>query len=192
MDESQLIQRAKEGDADAFAALLERYEKAVYHHALRMAGSAEDAEDLAQEVFWKAWQGLPAFQGNSAFSTWLYRLTSNACIDFFRRERKHRGAFSLDGEEQELARRIPDPRLTPQRELERRELQDAVRQGLLKLSQDHREILVLREIDGLSYDEIGAVLGLSLGTVKSRIARARLSLAKILRESGNLSSYLPS
>jgi len=192
MLEEHWVERAKKGSRDAFARLLQKYEKPVYHHALRMVGSPEDAADLTQEVFLKVWLGLPAFQGESSFSTWLYRLTGNACIDFLRREKKRRGDASLDDGERDLASHLPDPAAGPQREAEREELQKGVREGLLRLSQDHREVLVLREIDGLSYEEIGQVLNLNPGTVKSRIARARQALAKILRENGNLSGYLPS
>ncbi len=192
MLEERWIERARDGSQDAFARLLERYEKQVFHHALRMVGNSEDAADLTQDVFLKVWLGLPAFQGDSAFSTWLYRLTSNACIDFLRREAKHRGNVCLDGDEGALCERIPDAAPSPQRELERAEVQAAVRDGLMGLSEDHRQVLVLREIDALSYEEIGRVLDLNPGTVKSRIARARLALAKILRENGNLSGYLPS
>lgn len=187
-EDEQLIGRARSGDQDAFSQLLARYEKPVYHQALRMVGHAEDAADLTQEVFLKVWQALPGFQGDSAFSTWLYRLTSNACIDFLRRERRRRGALSLDDEERELAAQLPDPAPTPQQELERRELHHALEEGLAQLSDEHRQVLVLRELNGLSYDEIAQVLDLSPGTVKSRIARARLSLAKFLRKNGNFFS----
>ena len=186
-DETQLIRRAQGGDRDAFAQLLARFEKPVYHQALRMVGHAEDAADLTQEVFLKVWQGLPSFQGDSSFSTWLYRLTSNACIDFLRREKRRRGTLSLDDEEQELAAQLPDPAPTPQRALEQRELRQALAEGLAQLSDEHRQVLILRELNGLSYDEIAQALCLSSGTVKSRIARARLSLAKFLRKNGNFS-----
>lgn len=190
--EERWIERAKKGSKDAFARLLERYERLVYHHALRMAGSVEDAEDLTQEVFLKAWMGLPSFQGDSSFSTWLYRLTNNACIDFLRREKKRRGDISLDAGERDTCAQMPDPAPSPQTELEGDELRRAVQTGLGQLTADHRQVLVLREIDGLSYEEIGQILNLNPGTVKSRIARARLALAKFLRKNGNLSGYLPS
>ena len=186
-DETQLIRRAQGGDRDAFAQLLERFEKPVYHQALRMVGHVEDAADLTQEVFLKVWQGLPSFQGDSSFSTWLYRLTSNACIDFLRREKRRRGTLSLDDEERELAAQLPDPAPTPQRALEQRELRQALEEGLAALSDEHRQVLVLRELNGLSYDEIAQALDLSPGTVKSRIARARMSLANFLRKNGNFS-----
>lgn len=190
--EFELVQKAASGDRDAFARLLERYEKQVYHQALRMVSGPEDAADMTQEAFFKAWLNLPSFQGDSSFATWLYRLTNNVCIDFLRREKKRRGDASLDDEEQGLAFSLSDPAPTPQRALEEKELRQAVQEGLSQLSDDHRQVLVLREINGLSYEEIAQVLDLSPGTVKSRIARARLSLANFLRKSGNFSGYSPS
>lgn len=190
--ESALVQKAASGDRDAFALLLERYEKQVYHQALRMVGSPEDAADMTQEAFFKAWQGLPGFQGDSSFATWLYRLTSNVCIDFLRREKKRRGDASLDDEEQGLTSSLSDPSPTPQRALEEKELRQAVEKGLAQLSDGHRQVLVLRELGGLSYEEIAQALELSPGTVKSRIARARLSLANFLRKSGNFPGSHPS
>lgn len=186
MDEKQLIQQAANGDKDAFARLLERYEKQVYHQALRMLGNAEDAADMTQEAFFKAWQGLPGFQGESSLSTWLYRLTNNVCIDFLRREKKRRGELSLDADDS-AALPLADPTPSPQLSLERKELRQTIEAGLAQLSDEHRQVLVLREISGLSYDEIAELLELSPGTVKSRIARARLSLAKFLRKTGNFS-----
>lgn len=185
MDELELVRRAAAGDQGAFGLLVEQYEKPVYHQALRLLSHPEDAADVTQEVFLKAWRSLPAFQGESSFSTWLYRLTNNAAIDLLRRERKRRGDTSLDGEEGLPGDLAADPAPTPEQALERRELSRAVEDGLSRLSDEHRQVLVLREINGLSYDEIAQVLGLSPGTVKSRLARARLALAKILRQTGN-------
>lgn len=190
MEETELIRLARSGDRDAFSALMERYEKRVYHQALRLLNHPEDAADVTQEVFFKAWRGLPRFQGESAFSTWLYRLTDNAAIDLLRREKKRRGDLSLDDPDS-LA--LPaGPVLTPQQALEAGELQKAVERGLACLSEEHRRVLVLRELNGLSYEQIGGLLDLPAGTVKSRIARARLALAKILRDGGNFSAAPPS
>lgn len=189
MEETELIHLARAGDRDAFSVLMERYEKRVYHQALRLLNHPEDAADVTQEVFFKAWRGLPRFQGDSAFSTWLYKLTDNAAIDLLRREKKHRADASLDEEGLTLP---PDPAPTPQQALEAGELRAAVLRGLSKLSGEHRRALVLRELNGLSYEQIGQVLELPAGTVKSRMARARLALAKILREDGNFSAPPPS
>lgn len=191
MDDSLLVIQAKEGSREAFTALMELYQTKVYNLALRMTGSPEDAADLSQEAFLNAWRGLPSFQGGSSFSTWLYRLTSNACIDFLRREKRRRkvdGALSLDDGETDYAAFVPDESPSPQALLEGRELKEAVSRGLMQLSEEHRQVLVLREVNGLSYAEISKLTGLEEGTVKSRIARARLSLRKILQTDGNFSA----
>lgn len=181
MEEKNLIHQARGGDRAAFGELVERYEKLVYHQALRLLNHPEDAADVTQEVFFKAWRGLPSFQGDCSFSTWLYRLTDNAAIDLLRREKKRRGDVSMDDGEQNWEGLLTDPGPTPEREMERRELRETVAQGLARLSEEHRRVLVLREINGASYEEIGQILDLPIGTVKSRVARARLALAKLLR-----------
>ncbi len=191
MGESELIQKARAGDETAFASLVEVYEKKVYHQALRLLNQPEDAADVTQEVFWKVWQGLPHFQGSAAFSTWLYRLTDNACIDLIRKEKKRRGDVPLEELPPDGALTI-DAAPTPHEALERQELHQAVEKGLSALSEEHRRVLVLREINGLSYQQIAETLDLDLGTVKSRIARARMALSKFLKRAGNFSASSPS
>ena len=190
MTEREQIALAQQGDQDAFAQLVEANQNKVYTLALRMTGNPEDGADLAQEAFLRAWRSLPSFHGESSFSTWLYRLTSNLCIDFLRREKRRRSAMpssSLDGEEEFRPAEVPDRRLTPEGELERRELRAAVTRGMAKLSDEHRQVLALRELEGLSYGEIADRLALEPGTVKSRIARARMALRNILLSDGNFS-----
>ena len=188
MDDSLLVIQAKEGNQEAFNALMELYQTKVYNLALRMTGSPEDAADLTQEAFLNAWRGLPSFRGGSSFSTWLYRLTNNACIDFLRREKRRKtveAGFSMDDEEQNYAELVPDESPAPQAMLEGKELKEAIQRGLAQLSEEHRQVLVLREVNGLSYSEIAQITGMEEGTIKSRIARARISLRKILQEDGN-------
>lgn len=190
MTEQELVTRAKSGDTDAFAQLVEQNQNRIYSLALRMVGSPEDAADLAQEAFLSAWRGLENFQGEAAFSTWLYRLTSNACIDFLRREKRKKAAGSvlyLDDTEEGATLDLPDYEADPHRRLEREEVRETIERGMAALSPEHRKVLSLREISGLSYAEIADILGLEEGTVKSRIARARLALRKKLLEYGNFS-----
>lgn len=190
MTEQELVRAAAGGDTEAFERLVETYENKIYTLALRMSGSPDDAGDIAQEAFLAAWRGLPAFRGEAGFATWLYRLASNAAIDYLRRQRKQRGELSLDDEE--LGLDAVDAGPGPQDAAEGEEVRSAVAAGLGALSEGHRQVLVLRELQGLSYEEIAAVLAVDLGTVKSRISRARSALRKILLENGNLSGYLPS
>ena len=190
MTVDELARRAAGGDEDAFAQLVGLHEKKVYGLALRMCGNPEDAADAAQEAFLAAWKGLPRFRGEAGFSTWLYRLTSNAAIEHLRRVKRQRGEVSLDGGGPGLD--AVDDAPSPQAQAEETELREAVAEGLSMLSEDHRQALLLRELRGLSYEEIASELRVDLGTVKSRISRARGSLRKILVKNGNLSGYLPS
>ena len=189
MTEQELVARARRGDESAFEALVTENEKRIYNLCRRLTGNQEDAAELTQEAFLNAWRGLGRFQGESSFSTWLYRLATNACIDFLRKEKRRQSlsmTVSLDDEEEARQVELPDERYAPEGALERAEARRAVAEGLERLTLEHRQVLVLREIHGLSYAEIGQVLGLEEGTVKSRIARARGALRKVLTERGNL------
>ena len=189
MTEQELVARARRGDESAFEALVTENEKRIYNLCRRLTGNQEDAAELTHEAFLNAWRGLGRFQGESSFSTWLYRLATNACIDFLRKEKRRQSlsmTVSLDDEEEARQVELPDERYAPEGALERAEARRAVAEGLERLTLEHRQVLVMREIHGLSYAEIGQVLGLEEGTVKSRIARARGALRKVLTERGNL------
>ena len=191
---TDLERRAKEGDQGAFERLVMDNQNRVYSLALRLCGDREAAADLAQEAFIKAWQGLGSFLGESSFATWVYRLATNLCIDYLRKKKRREGvepSVSLDDSDSgwaEPADRESDPQLV----LERSERGRALARGLASLPGWQRQVLVLRELSGLSYQEISQALDVDLGTVKSRIARARLSLRKILLEDGNFFDGAPS
>lgn len=193
-EEAAVIRRVNEGDVNAFEELVAAYEKNVYNLALRMTGNAQDAEDMAQEAFIKAYNSLPSFRGDSKFSVWLYRIVSNVCLDFLRRQnRRPTSSLSVedeDGEETQLD--VPDESQSPELLLERSLTRDAVQRGLLALSGEQRQILLLREIQGLSYEEIAQALELETGTVKSRIFRARKRLCAFLLQDGNIPDSIAS
>lgn len=193
-EEYAVIERVRAGNTDAFEALVTAYQKQIYNLTLRYVSSPEDAADLTQESFLRAFRSLESFRGDSRFSVWMYRLTTNVCIDFLRsRGRGTASSLTVENDDEELEElELPDHRFDPQKELERRELRRAVQAGLESLSEDAREIVILRELEGLSYAEIGERLGLEAGTVKSRLFRARKALCGYLIESGNIPDGFPS
>jgi RNA polymerase sigma-70 factor (ECF subfamily) len=182
-----LIRRAQSGDQEAFAQIVQDHQTMVYRLALAKTQRHHDAEEITQTVFLKAWQGLPAFRGEAALSTWLYRLTLNSCTDFFRQS--HPEPLSLD-DLGSPARTPVQP--SPEEDFLWQEKQAALLQAIHRLPEQSREILVLREFDGRSYEELSQILGIPVGTVRSRLARARLALRKDLLAQGNFFAPPPS
>lgn len=194
IEELQCIKKAAQGDASAFEELVVRYREQVYRLCLRMSGNAEDAADLTQEAFVKVWKNLDSFQFDAAFSTWLYRLTSNCCLDFLR-SRKRRPTVSLTmetEEEDEQTIELPDDRPTPEEAAILKEERENLRLAMQTIDPEQRQILTLRVVNDLSYTDIAQVLGIREGTVKSRLSRARESLRKKLTEIGNKRPSRPS
>ena len=179
-DQEKIIARARRGDADTFEQLVVSYRDQVFRLALRMCGSEADADEVAQEAFLSAWKALPNFRGESQFSTWLYQLTTHAAIDLMRREKRQIAAADIT----EVS--AADPAPSPQQQAEQSEQREIVRDAILQLAPEQREVVVLRFMEELSYEEIGAVLKLPSGTVKSRLNRAKAQLKEILSKSGNL------
>ena len=179
LKEKDLIRKAKQGDMHAFEELILKHEKIVYNLALRMMNHSEDAKDISQEVFLKAYRSLSIFDERSAFSTWIYRITHNTCIDEMRK-RKGKQNYSLEeeleNEEGSMQRQIADEGDTPEESLLREEQKSEILQALDSLSEEHKAAIVLRDVKGFSYEEIAEILEVSLGTVKSRISRARNQL----------------
>ena len=193
-EESRIVQKVLRGDVNAFEKLVLEYEKNVYNIALRMTGNSEDASDMTQEAFIKAYNSLQSFRGDSKFSVWIYRIATNVCLDFLR-SKSRRPTVSLsvednDGEDVQLD--VADESQSPELLLDRQMTRDSVRRGLETLSPEYRQILLLREIQGLSYDEISQALGLEVGTVKSRIFRARKKLCAFLLQDGNIPEFTSS
>ena len=186
MDETILIQKSQRGDMDAFEQLLFRYEKKVYAIAYKYMGNAEDASDLAQEALIKAYQSIGTFRGESSFGTWIGRITANKCLDELRKRKKMQ-TTSLDEEvnleEGSVQKEIASEADTPEQHTIRQETVHYVQQKLQKLNQmkeEYRMVLVLRELEGHSYEDIADMLNCSLGTVKSRISRARNYLKELV------------
>ena len=179
-DQEHIIARARRGDADAFEQLVEAYRNQVFRLALRMCGNEADADEVAQEAFLSAWKGLPNFRGESQFSTWLYQLTTHAAIDLMRREKRQAAAEDID----EITTADDGP--SPQQQAERAETRREVRSALMQLPEEYWQVLLLRFMQELSYEEIGRALKLPVGTVKSRLNRAKAQLKDILSRSGNL------
>ena len=184
MSEEQLIRRAQQGDNSAFEQLLLAHQKKVYNLCLRMAANPDDALDLSQEAFIKAWRALGQYQFEVSFSTWLFRLTSNVCIDFLR-QKKRRQETSLtenyDDSDEGAELSLPDCAPLPEQQAITNETKIELARAMGQLAPDHREILQLRVVEDLPYEQIADILGVRVGTVKSRLARARLSLRKILK-----------
>ena len=192
MSESEYIKRCQEGDSEAFGELLTLYENKILNYCYRMLGNRTDAEDATQEVFVKLYRFIGSFTGQSAFSTWLYKIASNVCLDYLRKNKKHTSdTVSLhqqNAEGEEFLMNIEDKGLTPYESAQMSEAQRVLALALEQLSEDQRKVVVLRDVEGLSYEEIGEVMGIAEGTVKSRINRARLALKKLLEKDRELFS----
>ena len=179
--ESQLLEKAKNGSLPAFEELVLLYEKKVYNYCFRMTNSREDAEDLTQEVFIKVYKSLGSFKGNSQFSTWLYRIAHNICIDKYRKQKAVLIPLSgqnEDGEERPLDLKSGEP--TPEEQLLACERQALVQSCINSLKPGYRSVIILRDLQHHTYEEIADILRVPLGTVKSHISRARAALRDAL------------
>jgi RNA polymerase sigma-70 factor (ECF subfamily) len=184
MDETALIQSAQQGDLDAFNTLILHYQDQVFNTALRILGDEDAAEDAAQEAFISAFRSISSFRGGS-FKAWIMRTVTNACYDELRRQ-KRRPTTPLepetsDGEEMDSPKWMADSSMTPDQKAEADELEHAIQHCLEMLPTDFRSVVVLADIQGMDYTEVAAASHVPLGTVKSRLARARLRLRECLR-----------
>jgi len=189
-DDHTLVQRARSGDERAFRMLVERYQKKVYAVAFGMVKDREEAMDVVQEALVKVHRSLESFKSDATFYTWLYRITVNVCIDSIRR----RGALRSDSVEfdERIGHDLAEANLgavstqlesNPERAVLRRELGEKIQEALGQIPEKHRAILLLRELDGLSYEELAQVLDIPKGTVMSRLFHARAKVQRLLSES---------
>ena len=182
-----LVTRAKAHDMAAFEELVRAYQNKIYGLCRQLTGNGHEAEDLAQEAFIRAYRAIGTFRSEADFGTWLHRITVNVWLNSRRKRSGEQAIVSLDESYREedgggLRHNVPDYSSDPQVALESEELRDQVRKALLALSEEHRAVLVLREMEGYSYEEVAAMLGCTLGTVKSRLSRARMAMKHKIME----------
>lgn len=179
-----LVQAARQGQLEAFEELVARHRDKVYARALSILHNEEDAVDLSQEAWIKAWQRLEQFQGDSSFATWITRIVINVCLDHLRRQKRW-PSESIEALEEETGNRdwlLPPVTVNPTAGLERAELQARIWQALGQLSLPHRTVLILHEFEGMEYRKIAEIMGCSIGTVMSRLFYARRRLAALLQD----------
>lgn len=189
--EKALIEKSKNGDSQAFEELISSYQKKVLNLAYRMLGSVSDAEDAAQEIFIKVFRSLYSFNEQSAFSTWIYKVATNVCLDILRKRKRQNGGAMIsinryNSQDDEYELPIEDTAPSPYEEAQKKEAMRALGSALDLLSEEQRAVIVMRDINGLSYEEIADVMECSLGTIKSRINRSRLALRKLLEKDKEL------
>ena len=177
-DDAVLAARARDGDSPAFVELVGRHQDRVFRFVLRMIDSRDDAMDLTQETFMKAWQAMPRWRPEARFGTWLLQIARNGALDLLRR----RGVVGFEPLQPDAP--FEDPSPGPERQLRIRQRYELLDAALREIAVEHREVLLLREVEGLSYAEIAVALDIAEGTVKSRIARARAALLEQHRRIG--------
>jgi RNA polymerase sigma-70 factor (ECF subfamily) len=188
-DDLTLVQRVRSGDQRAFKALVERYQRKVYSIALGMLKDKEEARDVAQEAFIKVYKYLEHFKGDASFYTWIYRITVNICIDVMRRKGNVKSdhvefdeTIATDTAEANIGALGTRLGTNPQKSMLRKELAEKIQAALAEVPEKHRAILLLREVEGMSYEDLSRTLGIPKGTVMSRLFHARLKVQKILNE----------
>ncbi|MCD8391374.1 MAG: sigma-70 family RNA polymerase sigma factor [Firmicutes bacterium] len=182
-----VIKRCKNGDRQAFNEIFTQYQTQVVNMSYSLLSNREDALDAAQEVFVRVYRGIGGFKEKSSFSTWLYRITTNVCSDFLRKRQRSINALSIsvNADEDDRDTDIPDNSPTPEEHAELNERQKALYAALGELKEEYRIVITLFDIEGLSYEEISQITKAPIGTIKSRLNRARSALKKILTENGN-------
>jgi RNA polymerase sigma-70 factor (ECF subfamily) len=183
VEDRQLISECLKGRGEAFSELVRRYQDRLYNAVFRFLDDAQDAQDVTQEAFISAWQALARFKGDSKFFTWIYRIAINHAIDLKRKHRVSQGTeIRLNDELQPIA----SPSSPPEAAVEQREEVEKLRKALNLLSNEHRLVLILKDLDGMKYEEMAETLDVPIGTIRSRLHRARLELRQILERQGHV------
>ena len=183
------VKQVLNGQIESFEQLMIKYEKLVYNMTLRILGNPDDAADATQEAFIKSYNALSSFRNDAKFSTWVCRIAMNICYDLIRKRKRHEVVpLRTDIQDDNIQLDIPDPDLStdPLAEITQSELREAIAAAIVSLDQAQQEVMILRDIQGLSYQEISKQLGIAEGTVKSRLNRARLKVAKLLQKQAEL------
>ena len=187
VSELDLVKRCQGGDAEAFDELVVRYRTRVFGMIYNMVHSEQDAWDLAQDSFLKAWKSIKRFRGQSSFYTWIYRIVMNVTIDWLRKKQVKAGGAEFDDaiqlkEVEPASKTVPKADALPSENLEQREIRAEIDKAIAQLSPEHRAVILMKEIDGMQYHEIAESLGCSIGTVMSRLFYARKKLQNLLKD----------
>jgi len=187
VSELDLVKRCQAGNAEAFDELVVRYRTRVFGMIYNMVHSEQDAWDLAQDSFLKAWKSIKRFRGQSSFYTWIYRIVMNVTIDWLRKKQIKAGGAEFDDsiqlkEVDPASKTSPKPDALPSERMEQKEIRSEIDKAIAQLSPEHRAVILMKEIDGMQYHEIAEALGCSIGTVMSRLFYARKKLQNLLKD----------
>jgi RNA polymerase sigma-70 factor (ECF subfamily) len=187
LSELDLVKRCQDGDSEAFDELVVRYRTRVFGMIYNMVHSEQDAWDLAQDSFVKAWKSIKRFRGQSSFYTWIYRIVMNVTIDWLRKKQIKAGGAEFDDsiqlkEVDPASKTLPKPDALPSQTMQQKEIRSEIDKAIAQLSPEHRAVILMKEIDGMQYHEIAETLGCSIGTVMSRLFYARKKLQNLLRD----------
>ena len=193
VNDEELVDRVKSGDIDAFEEIIAKYEKRVFGLIYNMLKNDNDIEDIAQDIFIKVYKNIDKFHGNSSLYTWIYRIATNMCLDYMK---KKKNVIYIDEKVQlddgEVELQLPSDEKLQEELYEEKEMKQKLNKAIDKLPDKQKAMIILRDIKGLSYEEISEVLEIKLGTVKSQINRARLKLKEILEKDGTFLDYVES